>query len=373
MDVSVVYAGDLARGGSVGERAQERVLAVTLQAGQAHHFAGGKGELDGRGAVAQAHPSGAEHVGASDPLRGGQFGPRSGGQVLSSTHQPDQLLRRGLAAVDGCHGPTRSQHGDPVGDLFDLVHAVRDEDHAAAFGGVAAHDGEQPVTGGDVQRRGGFVEDQDPGVTHQRPGHPAHLPHAQWQKFHRRVERRHLSQQLLEHRRRLLALGPVGNPPAKQAVAAQPHVLHQGLRPDHQHLLEHRHNPDVKRRPWGPQAQPPTVQFELSLIGAVHAGEDLDQRALARSVLTDDGVNLAGPHGEGAVSQCLSRPERFRQGLDRENRLPCVGALRCRRHRPDWLLHSDLHHSGIDSYFDAEVKNWFRYVDGNSALGGPGA
>ena len=50
------------------------------------------------------------------------------------------------------------------------------------------------------------------------------------------------------------------------------------------------------------------VQPDLAGIGAVHAGEDLDQRRLAGAVLAEQRVHLAGAHVE------VDRVERERAG-----------------------------------------------------------
>ena len=68
-----------------------------------------------------------------------------------------------------------AHHRDAVADLLDLVHAVGDEDDADALRRESADDREQAVAGGDVERRRGLVEDQDPRVAQQRPHDAAGL------------------------------------------------------------------------------------------------------------------------------------------------------------------------------------------------------
>ena len=80
---------------------------------------------------------------------------------LGSGHQPHELLGRPVAAIELGHGHAGAHHRDPVADLLDLVHAVRDEDHADAPARELADDREQAVARRDVERGGRLVEDQD--------------------------------------------------------------------------------------------------------------------------------------------------------------------------------------------------------------------
>jgi hypothetical protein len=61
------------------------------------------------------------------------------------------------------------------------------------------------------------------------------------------------------------------------------------------------------------------VEQDLAGVGAVDAGQELDQRRLAGSVLPEQDVNLAGPHVEVHVCQCLDTWERLRQSSSRED------------------------------------------------------
>ena len=112
----------------------------------------------------------------------------------------------------------------------------------------SAHDGEEAVARGDVQRRRRLVEDEDPRVAHERACDAADLPHAERQRLDGRVERRRLAGQLGEHGGGALALDVLGHLAAEEPVDAHPDVLEHGLRTDDEHLLEHRHHAGVQRR-----------------------------------------------------------------------------------------------------------------------------
>ena len=63
-----------------------------------------------------------------------------------------------------------AEHGDAVGELHDLVDAVRDVDDRDAVAGELPDDLEQPLAFGRRQGRGRLVHDQDAGVDRQRLG-----------------------------------------------------------------------------------------------------------------------------------------------------------------------------------------------------------
>ena len=246
--------------------------------------------------------------------------------MVGAAHEADELLRGGLRALDRRDGPARPQHGDAVRDLLDLVHAVRDEDDRSGVGREPAHDREQPVSRGDVQRRRGLVEDQDPRFAHERARDPAHLPHAERQRLDRRVEGRSLAGELGEHGRCPLALDVLGDAAAEQAVDAHPDVLEHRLRADDEDLLEDGHDARVQRHARRPDAvEAPARDLHRAAVRALHPRQDLDEGALARAVLTDDGVDVPGPRRERALAQRLRPAERLREAVDREDDLALTG------------------------------------------------
>jgi len=106
---------------------------------------------------------------------------------------------------------SRAQHGDPVADLGDLVHAVRDEDDPRSLRAQASDDLEEAVAGGDVERRRGLVEDKDLGVAHQRAHDAAGLPIAERELLDGGVEVDRPVEQLFERRPRPRSLVPHGH------------------------------------------------------------------------------------------------------------------------------------------------------------------
>ena len=113
------------------EHAQELVLAVALEAGQADELAGAHLDVDRRGVRVQADAGGAARPSRRPTPARRRCASRTG--APRPGHQLDELARGGArrarSVATDC---ARAQHGDAVGDLLDLVHAVRDEDHARA-------------------------------------------------------------------------------------------------------------------------------------------------------------------------------------------------------------------------------------------------
>ncbi|MCU1424867.1 MAG: hypothetical protein JWM51_1158 [Microbacteriaceae bacterium] len=87
-----------------------------------------------------------------------------------------------------------------------------------------------------------------------------------------------------------------------------PHVEHAGPRPfvpqkdvvgdgeavDDVEILVHRGDPVAQRRGGVGNRDALALPNHLATVGGVHSGEDLDERGLARAVLPEDAVRLAG-------------------------------------------------------------------------------
>src|SRR5438105_2196800 len=163
-------ADDLAffRRDDAAEDPQEAVLAVALEAREADELAGAHLDVDRRRAGPDAHAVRLQHDSGAHALRC-VVAALLRDEVLLSRHQLDKLACRRGAAVERRDGHTRAEHGDAVANLLDLVHAVRDEDHARPAGAQPAEDLEQVVAGLDVERGRRLVQDESRGLAHERP------------------------------------------------------------------------------------------------------------------------------------------------------------------------------------------------------------
>ncbi len=119
----------------------------------------------------------------------------------------------------------------------------------------------------------------------------------------------------------------------RAACSRQSQVLRYGeLGHQHKVLVDHRH-PHVSDRHGVAQGQRRTVEFERSGVGHQEARKQVDQRGLARSVLAQDRVDLAGLERRGHVLERLNGPEALAQAANGDQRLH-GGRVRTRLSEP---------------------------------------
>ena len=82
------------------------------------------------------------------------------------------------------HGLAIAEDGQPVGNVADLFHAVRDENDELAFGGEFACQPEQPVGLAGGQGGGCLIENEDCGIAGETFGDLDDLPFRQCQPAH---------------------------------------------------------------------------------------------------------------------------------------------------------------------------------------------
>ena len=193
----------------------------------------------------------------------------------------------------------------------DLVEAMADEQHGDAAVPQAADDREQPVDLVRRQRRGGLVEDEHAGLDRERLRDLDQLLVGHREPADGRLDVEP-DVQLLEQRLRLAPhLAPVDGPQRACRRVADVHVLgHAEVREQARLLVDHRdpERPGLRRA--GDHGRL-AVDADRARVRLVDAGQDLDQGALARAVLPDQRVDLAGPQVERHVGQGLGRRERL--------------------------------------------------------------
>ena len=170
-----------------------------------------------------------------------------------------------------------------------------------------------------AERRRRLVEDQQAGVERQRLGDLDELLLADAQRLdlsfggdrqHETVEE--CSGELV-HRRRVEQPGRVVQ------LAAEIDVLGDGQLGDQVELLVDDGDPVALGVARAVQHQRLAVHRQLARVVRVRAAEDLHQRALARPVLADDGVDLPGGDVEGHVVQGAYPGERLADSPDLEH------------------------------------------------------
>ena len=148
----------------------------------------------------------------------------------------------------------------------------------------------------------------------------------------------------------------------QQPVVAQPHVVENRARRCDEDLLQNDADAELPRGARrADAAHRRTGDLELAAIGDMDAGQQLDQRGLARPVLTDDRVDLATANIQRAIAQRPRRPERLGDRPHTQKHLR-VAALRC--------FHRVMRYDGQPTGFllgllNSESTTLFgRYVDG---------
>ena len=225
--------------------------------------------------------------------------------------------------------PAVAQHRHPVGDLQDLVEVVGDEQHGGAPLGHATHRREQA---GDLragQRGGGLVEDEQRELLTfagavEGSGHADRgaLGLGQLADGARRVD---VVAEAVQRPAGGLALVAAVEQRQARHPPGDPEVVGDGHRLDEAEVLVDEAQPGVERI--GGRAEVERDAGHLgggTLVGFVVAGEDLDDRRLARAVLADEGVDLAGGDLQVDVVQRPLPGERLRQVDDPQGSCACL-------------------------------------------------
>jgi hypothetical protein len=292
---------DLAGGGRAvaGQDVEQLVLALALQPGDGQHLAPCQAEGDVLDPVPVGEAAHLERRLAPERARGVRHPPRLGDRQRGplAEHGGHDPLLASLGRRQGVDVAAVAQHRHPVADLLHLQQPVGDEQHRAALLACLPDGGEHAVGVVGRQRGGDLVQQQQRGVVGQDPCHVEHPQQRQGQ------------------RPRLLAqLDAVevelGEPTAERGRggAGEPQVLGDRQVGGERRVLEDRRQ--AAGAGVGRRAEPerPAAHLDHAGVGAQHAAEDLDQRALAGAVGADQPVDLAGRDREVDRAQGHHRP-----------------------------------------------------------------
>ena len=191
-----------------------------------------------------------------------------------------------------------AEHGGSVGERLDLVHAVRDVEDGDALGFESREHRIDLLHVGAGESRGGLVEDQELRPLAERLGDLDHLAPRQRQVAHphQRVDVRaaDLGQQGLG----AAALRP-GIDEAEAPRRRSDRDIVRDREVGHQRqLLEDAHDAGRVGGGWRGEADIVSGKAHAAGIGLDHAGDDLDQRRLAGTVLAQHRMDLAALAGE---------------------------------------------------------------------------
>ena len=193
------------------------------------------------------------------------------------------------------HDLAAPHHRDPVGDGADLAQLVGDEDDALALVAQGDHDAHQVVDLLRGEHGGGLVEDQEARVVGQRLEDLDALLDADGQLLHDRVrvDRHAVALGQLEH-------APFGarGVQDRATLATQHQVLGDGEDIDQHEVLVHHPDAGGHRLARVGEGLRDAVDHDLAAVGRQQAVQDVHQRRLARAVLPQQAVDLAGSHVE---------------------------------------------------------------------------
>ncbi len=201
------------------------------------------------------------------------------------------VVRRRDAAED--QGPA-PQDRAAVGDRPGLPELVGDDDHGQALRAQGRDPGEQGVDLLGGEHAGRLVEDDDARAAHQdlEDLDPLALPDRQVADLGRGVDREPVALgRLGDLRRELLGLEPDA-----LLVEREGDVLGHRQGGHEPEVLEDHADPEVAGDDGIVDLDLRAVDGDRPLVRGVHAVDDLHQRALARAVLAEHRVHLAGHH-----------------------------------------------------------------------------
>ena len=201
------------------------------------------------------------------------------------------------------HGGAVAEDGDLVAHRPQLLQTVSDVDDAHVALPQGADDAEDLPRLGLRQRRGGFVEDQQAGPVLDGPADLDKLLAGRAQPLDAPVGLQREAALLDQPGGLAHDAAPVDQAAAKARLAPQEDVLGNRQVRGQQRLLMHHRNADGGGLGRLPQVHFPALPEHLAAVALDHAGDYLHQRRLARPVLAEQQMHLAGIHREVAVAK----------------------------------------------------------------------
>src|ERR1700722_609553 len=206
-------------------------------------------------------------------------------------HQPQHLRRRHGSAVERFHDPPVAEDGDAVSEALHLVHAMRDEQDEAAAAREALHGLEHRFSVSEVQRRRDLVKNEDARTSDESARQNHKLLRGEGEatggRFKIKPSGRDRGQRLR---------GDRGTPRARNAapqktVAAEKDVVERGPVGNRQDLLKHGRDTETLKHRRREALDLPPVDADRAAGRRYDARQELDQSALAGTVLSENGVN----------------------------------------------------------------------------------
>ena len=236
-----------------------------------------------------------------------------------------------LAGVQGVMGQAAdilpvAQHADAIGELIHFRHTVADIDNRHAFRPQALDQREELLGFAVAQRGGGFVHYQNAAVAVQRARDLDLLLFGDAEAADA-VGGAKPCAEPIDHLLRLFGHLPTPNQPAARDFAAEKDVLRHRQVGRQVDLLIDQRDACRQRLFRSPDGTGAPVDQDFAAGGAVGAGEDLHQGALARAVLAHQRVDLPGIHRQINALERVKLAEAPRDVAHLQNRCGCHGPL----------------------------------------------
>lgn len=253
----------------------------------------------------------------------GVFGPFARVLLLDAAahHELDEFVLGGRRG-DLVDAAAVAEDGDAVAECGDLLQVVGDEDDPDAVLAQLADDREEllDLLGG--EHGGRLVHDQDAGLQAERLGDLHHLEPGDAQFTDLGVGS-HVDADPVQQLCRVLAHPAVVDEPVAARLTAQEDVLGDGEIGYQVELLVDRGDPEPFRVLRALDAHLTSLGQNAAVVGAVGAGEHLDEGALSRAVLAEQDVHLASAEVEVDVVERHHAGEGLAQTFDAQQLVWC--------------------------------------------------
>jgi len=218
------------------------------------------------------------------------------------------------------HDATRAHDRHSLGNREHFLELVRDEDDGDAPSAQPLDDGEEARHFAVRERRGRLVHDDDPRLVDQRATDRCQLLVRDGELADLGVEIE-IEPELVDYRARLRPDGarpvealPTGHLSGEHDVLGDGEIREQG-----EILVDHLHSAGDRRRRVHTGVRL-AVDDDLTGVGPLDSGDDLDEGRLAAPVLSREAVHLAGSELEGYAVEGGDPAESLRDTANREHR-----------------------------------------------------
>ena len=197
-----------------------------------------------------------------------------------------------------------AQDGHLAAQGKNLLQAMRDVNNPGAIRTEVSHNAKDKVLLLLRERSRRLIHDDDAGARAQRAGDFNQLlfRHGQAPDFGLRVNLHPEGPQQLS--RPGPSFAPMNSPPGCGRLQPQRDIFGHGKVRKERGLLVDAGNSQFARQGGSKVPHPLTIHVDLAGIRSMRAGHNFDQRGLARSVFTEQGMHLAGTQLKGNPSQC---------------------------------------------------------------------